>query len=123
MSKGSDDLYRLLRKVYPNRKILCEYTIRLGRWCLFLDFYIPTLALAFEYDGKQHSEYTPFFHGSNRAGFEQSRNRDISKDSYCDEQGITLIRFSHTDKITKKVLLGKLKEANAKKEKRRDRDS
>lgn len=50
--------------------------------------------LAFEYDGRQHSEYTPFFHKT-KQDFLNQRKRDIFKDKQCYDRGILLIRVPY----------------------------
>lgn len=54
-----------------------------------LDFYIPELAIAIEVQGRQHSEYVPFFHGD-EAGYQAQQQRDRVKAEACERLGITL---------------------------------
>lgn len=68
---------------------------------LELDGYNPSIktpkgtGLAFEYDGKQHSEYNEFFHGKNPDAFEYQVKKDSLKDKRCKEKGVVLIRIPH----------------------------
>lgn len=50
--------------------------------------------LAFEYDGKQHSEHSPHFHNS-VDDFKYQVKKDTYKDLKCKEKGILLVRIPH----------------------------
>lgn len=60
-----------------------------------LDMYNEELKLAFEYDGKQHYEYSPFFHSSPDK-FTEQQYKDRLKDKLCKEKGVCLIRIPYT---------------------------
>lgn len=69
---------------------------------LIFDFYLPLQNTIIEYDGSQHDEYTPKFHGSKKSGkFEKQQAKDIIKNKYCETKGFKLIRikYSQWDKI------------------------
>lgn len=51
--------------------------------------------LAFEYDGKQHSEYNPHFHKDGVDEFRYQIAKDKLKDKLCKNKGIVLIRIPH----------------------------
>lgn len=51
--------------------------------------------VAFEYNGKQHYEYTPFFHSSYEK-FEHQKRIDQNKHIKCKENGIYLIEIPYT---------------------------
>jgi hypothetical protein len=59
---------------------------------LELDIYNPELSLAFEYQGRQHYSFTPFFHSSYN-DFVKQQERDVFKRQRCEELGITLIEI------------------------------
>ena len=67
---------------------------------LELDGYNPDVitpkgkGLAFEYDGKQHTEFTPCFH-SCVGDFEYQVMKDSLKDEMCRDEGVLLIRIPH----------------------------
>ena len=62
-----------------------------------LDFYIYELGIAIEVQGRQHSEYVPFFHGD-EAGYEAQQKRDRIKAEACERLGITLYEvYGHDD--------------------------
>ena len=59
---------------------------------LELDMYNEERAIAFEYDGAQHSYYTPHWH-KNEAHFEYRRLLDKLKTELCRQNGVNLIRI------------------------------
>ena len=67
---------------------------------LELDGYNPDVVtplgkgLAFEYDGAQHSRFTPLFH-SCAEDFEYQVMKDSLKDEMCRDEGVLLIRIPH----------------------------
>lgn len=82
-----------------------------GRHNLELDCYNPGLGLALEYNGKQHYEYTPFFHSTKDAFYNQ-KYRDDMKRRLCIENGIKLIEVPYTVKYNdlQQYVLQKIKE-------------
>lgn len=108
MSKGEDELRILLKEEYPYFTVIEQYTIKVGRQNLFLDFYLPQLSLAWEFDGQQHFTYTKHYHKTKK-GFDESQRRDTIKDKYCKDQGITLIRIKYNEEVTKETLREKIK--------------
>lgn len=67
---------------------------------LELDGYCKELNIAFEYDGKQHTEYVPFFHRNGQADLVKQQERDKYKDELCIANAIALIRIPHTFSYT-----------------------
>lgn len=66
-----------------------------------LDFFNETLKLAFEFQGKQHVEGIPFFHGQGEIGdkkFASQLQRDFDKKKLCEGQGILLIELFYSEK-------------------------
>jgi hypothetical protein len=55
-----------------------------------LDGYNEELKIAFEYQGLQHTEYIPFFHGSIEA-FESQKTRDRIKRTLCKKNRVRLM--------------------------------
>jgi hypothetical protein len=64
---------------------------------LEIDIYNDELKLGIEYSGKQHYEYTPYFH-KDRKAFEDQVFRDKLKEQKCKENGIDLIVVPYTIK-------------------------
>lgn len=65
---------------------------------LFLDFFIPSRKIAFEIRGRQHDEYVPYFHKSQK-GFRASKDRDDLKSRWCDLNNITLYQITSPEEI------------------------
>ena len=62
--------------------------------CLELDMYNEDLHLAFEYDGAQHSHFTPHFHRT-RDQFEYRKLLDNLKSQLCKDHGVLLVRIPY----------------------------
>jgi len=97
-SKGEEMCRSILEKIFG-----CEFkSVRpsflknpVTKKNLELDCYNPNLKLALEYDGAQHSKYTPVFHGRDKWNFIYQVRKDDFKSKKCKENGITLIRIPH----------------------------
>lgn len=59
------------------------------------DFFIPSLNIAIEFDGEQHSQIVEFFGGEQE--FIKQKKKDKIKDDYCEINKIKLIRISKKD--------------------------
>jgi very-short-patch-repair endonuclease len=110
MSKGEDALGELLRQTFPHHVLIAQHPIKIGRQTLYVDYYIPALCLAFEFDGVQHSKYVGRFHG-NLQGFAHSQNNDDAKDEWLSDKGIHLIRFKYNESVNQFTLASKIKDA------------
>lgn len=93
-SKCQSILGDILISIWPNVTIYEEVPCCGTK--LRLDFYIPTLNIAIEMQGRQHDEMVPFFH-KNKYGFMLSRSRDFTKDEWCKINNITLIKIFEKD--------------------------
>nr|UOX61062.1 MAG: putative uyr/REP helicase [Diabrotica toursvirus 3a] len=62
---------------------------------LELDCFSPELAIAVEYNGRQHYEHVPKFHKT-YDDFTKQKYRDVIKKMLCKKQGITLIEVPYT---------------------------
>lgn len=107
MSKGEDALEYILREEFPSYTLLSQYPIKINRKTLFIDFYIPSLKIAFEYDGPQHSQFVSHYHKTN-SGLEDSLIRDRQKEKYCLENGITLIRIAFDETLSRELIREKI---------------
>ena len=94
--RQADILYELLREFFSGKKIIQEYV--LGNQ-LRLDFYLPELNLAIEYNGAQHYRKVNHFHKDDAAFFSSLR-RDEEKAFACQQLGINIIYFDYQDKLT-----------------------
>lgn len=71
---------------------------------LELDGYCDKLLLAFEYNGKQHYEFSKFFHRT-IATFQKKQEDDKRKIELCKKQGILLIIVPYTESKTETSLV------------------
>ena len=83
-----------------SRDIFQEYTNKLFNKIrpkflngLELDGYNEEIKIAFEYQGKQHEEYIPYFHRNGIEDLYKQQERDEKKLKICIEQEIKLIRI------------------------------
>ena len=92
---------KLLSDIYNSYRILEEVklpgsTALHRRSVLYLDFYIPNIRKAFEVHGRQHYEFTPFFHKS-KAEFLKAKARDEDKIDWCILNNIELTVLKYSD--------------------------
>lgn len=96
-SKGERNIMYFLEKnnidyIYQKTYYDCISTI--GNKLKF-DFYLPDYNICVEYDGEQHFKPIDYFGGVE--SFNRQRERDITKNNYCLENNIKLIRLSFKD--------------------------
>jgi hypothetical protein len=88
-----DILEELLGESFP--------TIKKAPWLdgMDLDGWCAKLGLAFEYNGKQHYEYSPFFHRNGMEDLHAQQARDAKKEEMCNDTWLTLLTIPyHVDK-------------------------
>lgn len=73
---------------------------------LTLDIYVPELRIAMEYQGSQHFE--PAYHLGGEKQFRMTLRRDRRKVKLCLENGISLVLFDVSDKLTEEYVREKL---------------
>lgn len=69
----------------------------------YIDFYIPTLNIAIEFNGKQHYEYIPFFHKGGILDLEKQMQRDEDLLMYCNINNIDMKIIKYDDDIILKL--------------------
>lgn len=109
LSHGALALLEIIQDIFPNQII--EYEYHIGNQ-LRLDYFLPRLGIAFEFDGEAHFNYIEHFHGD-RKGFIRAQRRDRDKDERCEEEGIVLIRVAYDEPMTRENVLAKIEEALA----------
>lgn len=95
---------KLFLKKYWNRHIVFEEFPVAGTK-LSLDFYNANKKIAIEVQGRQHTEYVPFFHGKNKINYLNQLRRDSEKLKFCEINDIKLIEIYETDKVDKELFL------------------
>ena len=61
-----------------------------------IDIFDATKMVAFEINGRQHSEYVPFF-SKNRSGYLQQMRRDVRKYNWCQINKIVMVEINEED--------------------------
>ena len=93
MSKFEEKIARILTDARV--PFIREKTFKdLKHGYLRFDFYFPLTVMCCEIDGKQHMEYTKFFH-KKRSDFTKAQERDLVKNSYCLAHEIPLYRIPY----------------------------
>jgi hypothetical protein len=100
-------LYNLVKTVFPEAQHNAT-----PEWIkpLHLDVFMPSIKLAFEYQGKQHFEPIEFFGGKD--AFKYTQERDRRKKLKCSSNGITLIEWRYDEPMNSESLEAKLKSLN-----------
>lgn len=104
-SRGNFLLDKVLTYLFPRSQLLSEYPIG----GLRLDFYLPSLAIGFEFDGIQHKEFNSFFYKT-KADFVRAQNRDYSKSEMAEVLGIAVVRFSYNEELNIGLVRAKIAE-------------
>ena len=79
---------QIIKSKYPLDPILEDITLPRSR--LSLDFFLPMRKLAVEVQGKQHKNFTPFFHKT-KSSFDSQLKRDEEKEFFCQLNEIDLV--------------------------------
>jgi len=105
--RQEEKIYRILKEIYPN-KIIRRHDRKTLKG-LELDFNIPELRLGIEYDGEQHfdKELYKKLYGE---GFEAQIKRDNLKNKLCKKKNIKLVRIKYDEKLSKRLIVKKIKE-------------
>ena len=64
----------------------------------YFDFFLPKRKLVIEVQGKQHNQFSKFFHGSVEK-FNQSKTRDNRKREFCRINDFTLIEIEKPEEL------------------------
>lgn len=94
-------LYQIVQKIFPGCEILKHYK---PDWLegLELDIYIPSLKIAFEYQGQQHFHPVQIWGG--QKGLQDLMYRDKKKAKLCINVGIELIIIDYTEPLTEEYI-------------------
>ena len=88
-------------KPYWKRHVVFEEFPMAGTKMTF-DFYNANKRIAVEVQGRQHTKYTPFFHGNYKSNYLMQLKRDHQKYDFCQLNKIHLVEIYPEDKLSKK---------------------
>lgn len=100
-------VFKLLQEIFPNKKIKRRQRGILPNR-LELDFYLPEINLAIEYNGIQHYKKVKFFYSSD--SFDKRQFNDELKQKYCKKLEIKLIIIRYDEKLSKELILQKIEQ-------------
>ncbi|MCK5775119.1 MAG: hypothetical protein KAH25_03030 [Bacteroidales bacterium] len=109
-SSGELEVSKVLREF----EIIYEYEkefddlVGTGGGRLRFDFFVESLNLCIEFDGRQHFEANEHFGGTKQ--LENQQRHDELKNTYCEDSGIHLIRIPYNVKSVRDTLLSQLLE-------------
>jgi hypothetical protein len=83
-----------------------------------IDIFVPSLNIAFEYQGRQHYEPIDFFGGED--AYQRLKELDARKKRKCKSKRVSLIYWQYDEPVTREVLEKKLIALNQKKGRRKD---
>lgn len=95
-SQFQNEVGSVILERWPNDVLLEEFFVP-GEG-IYLDYFLPRPKVVIEADGRQHSEFVPFFHGT-KSAFKEAQARDDRKTQFCKINGIKLIRVPHDAKV------------------------
>lgn len=100
-------LYQLVGRVFPGVDLKRHHR---PEWLggLELDIFIPSMRLAFEYQGQQH--FHPIKAWGGEAALADLKERDRQKATLCKENGITLVEYVYSEPLTEAHLRDKLEQ-------------
>lgn len=100
----------IIKELIPLARISEEVPIKLlsSSPYVFFDIYVPINLLFIEIQGKQHHEYTPFFH-NNKFNFVKSKRRDSLKKQWCDKNEFQYLELQYNEqKLWKNQISSKI---------------
>lgn len=107
MSKFAEDVYTILKQIFPHFTIIKEHYVKYKNTRLFFDFWVKELNILFEVQGQQHQEFNKHFHGDAN-GFIASKKRDNLKKEWIEKKDFHLVEIFPNDKLEKFSLLRKI---------------
>ena len=96
-------MFRLIQGRFPDAELHAQ-----PDWVRpqHLDCYVPSVRLAFEFQGQQHFEPVAVFGGEE--GLAQTKRRDEMKAQKCAANHVTLICWTHGEPLNPDILIAKL---------------
>lgn len=95
--QSESKLYNIICELFPGKEVRRHYK---DEWLegLILDIYIPSLKLAFEYQGEQH--FISFEYLGGESTMELSQLRDEQKVELCINNGVKLVVINYDEPLT-----------------------
>lgn len=96
--KSENTMNEILKELYIEntfQKIRPSWLKYINGWNLEIDAYCEELKIGFEYQGRQHEKFVPYFHDNNIENFYNQQKKDIWKKERCNELNIKLICVPH----------------------------
>jgi hypothetical protein len=101
------ELLHLVRAVLKDEEVIHQASPEwLGHQRI--DIYVPHLAIAIEYQGRQHYEAVPFFGGEEALA--ANRARDQRKADLCAQHRVRMIYFRYDETITRKLVEARIQQ-------------
>jgi len=113
MSYIATQVQSILEELFPAKpfpRVFAEHYVNFKGTRLFFDFYVKGYNLFVEVQGQQHTRFVKHFHGDKK-NYQKQRDRDNLKIIWTEQEGLHLVRINYDEKITKTVILKKIKKA------------
>lgn len=107
-SKIQFSVKKILQELWEEHVVFEEFPVVGSK--MTLDFYNATKKIAIEVQGKQHTKYTPFFHGKNKINYISQLRRDHQKREFCEKNDIKLVEIYYDDEISKSSISSVIKD-------------
>jgi|TARA_R110001599_G_scaffold103857_3_gene264201 hypothetical protein len=102
-SKFQKSTKTFLKKYWEKHVVFEEFPIVGTR--LSIDFYNANKKIAIEVQGRQHTQYVPFFHSKNKINYINQLKRDADKLEFCKINNIKLIEIYESDTINEELFI------------------
>ena len=110
-SKGHEYLKELLKKMFPLADIEEEYPIKVRGKTLYIDILMKSpIRVAFEMQGIQHEQFSPFFHKS-ADDLRLQQINDNLKRMWCAENKIGLVYVWYDEEVGEEELRQRILDA------------
>jgi len=110
MSLISNQVYKILKELFPLNTIVKEHYVNFNGERLFFDFFIKDLNVLIEVQGEQHTRFIKHFHGDQQKLIGQKK-RDNLKIEYAHGVDVSFTRFNYDEEITKDLVMFKIYKA------------
>lgn len=106
LSKFQFEIKQFLKKYWQGA--VCYEEMPMVGTRLRIDLYNANRRIAIECNGKQHTEYNPFFHAGTKINYWHQIRRDKTKYEWCQNNEITLVDIYPDDLPLTKAFFDKI---------------